>query len=269
MRKTFVLLCASIVALSACSKKETVTEAPATKSLVLYYSQTNATKQVAQFIQQQTGADIEEIKPVQAYDGDFQQTIARCQQEMATDSLPALSALTKQVADYDTIYLGYPVWFGTYALPVASLLKTENFAGKVLIPFCTFGSGGLNTSSDQLKNIAPNANHLPGYGIRNARIAQAEAEVKQFLINSGIVAGEKVVLPEFSEQAAISEADKQIFDAACGSYMMPLGNPVSVGSRSLSNGVEYLFTVDANGNSAQIYVTAIEGQTPEFTQVVR
>ncbi len=269
MKKTFILLCASLLALTACSKKESSNQDPSTKSLILYYSQTSATQQVAQSFQQLTGADIEEIKAVNAYDGDFQQTIARCQQEMADGTLPELVAFEKNVADYDTIYLGYPIWFGTFAQPVAALLQSEDFAGKVLIPFCTFGSGGLNTSADQLKTALPNTNILPGYGIRNARIAAAAAEVKQFLINNGIVAGEKVILPEFSEQKELTEAEQQIFDAACSSYSMPLGTPVSFGCRALANGTEYLFTVDNNGSAAQIYVTATEGAAPEFTQVVR
>lgn len=269
MKKTLFLL-GAIAALTACSTKENNTETTSTKSLVLYYSQTHATEQVAKIVQEQTGADIEAITAVQPYDGDFQQTIARCQEEMANGNLPELNALEKNIANYDTIYLGYPVWFGTYALPMGSLVKTNDFAGKVIIPFCTFGSGGLNTSTDQLKSQLTQATILPGYGVRNARLAAVGEEVKQFLINSGIIAGEKVELAAFSEQKELTEEEKSIFEAACSSYSMPLGSPVSVGSRAITNGTEYLFNVENNGAAAgQIYVTAIEGTTPEFTQVVR
>ena len=269
MKKTLTLLCA-LAALTACSTKQNNEETASTKSLILYYSQTHATEQVAKIMQAQTGADMEAISAVQPYDGDFQQTIARCQEEMATGSLPELNALEKNVADYDTIYLGYPVWFGTFAQPMAALIKTNDFAGKVVIPFCTFGSGGLNTSSDQLKAQLTQATILPGYGVRNARVAAAEAEVKQFLINAGIIAGEKVELPAFGEAQEITEEVKSIFDAACSSYSMPLGTPVAVCCRAIENGTEYLFNVENNGAPAgQIYVTAKEGAAPEFTQVVR
>ncbi len=269
MKKSFALLCA-LAALTACSTKENNAATTSTKSLVLYYSQTHATEQVAKTIQAQTGADIEAISAVQPYDGDFQQTIARCQEEMANGTLPELNELQKNVADYDTIYLGYPVWFGTYAQPMAALIKTNDFAGKVVIPFCTFGSGGLNTSTDQMKAILTQAKFLPGYGVRNARIAAAEAEVKQFLINSGIIAGEKVELPAFGEPQALTDEVKSIFEAACSSYSMPLGEPVAYSCRAIENGTEYLFSVENNGAAAgQIYVTAIEGAAPEFTQVVR
>lgn len=269
MKKTLTLLC-TLAALTACSTKQNNEEATSTKSLILYYSQTHATEQVAKIMQAQTGADMEAITAVQPYDGDFQQTIARCQEEMATGTLPELNAQEKNIADYDTIYLGYPVWFGTFAQPMAALIKANDFAGKVIIPFCTFGSGGLNTSSDQLRAQLSQATILPGYGVRNARIAAAEAEVKQFLINSGIIAGEKVELPAFGESQKITEEVKSIFDAACSSYSMPLGNPVAVCSRAIENGTEYLFNVENNGVPAgQIYVTAIDGAAPEFTQVVR
>lgn len=268
MKKTLFLL-GALAAMTACTPKQNNEETPATKSLVLYYSQTHATEQVANLIQQMTGADIEAITAVTPYDGDFQQTIARCQEEMSNGTFPELNALDKNVAEYDTIYLGYPVWFGTFAMPVGSLVKDNDFAGKVIIPFCTFGSGGLNTSADQLKIQLPNATILPGYGVRNARVAVAEAEVKQFLINGGIIAGEKLELPDFSEQKELTEAETEIFNAACSSYSMPLGTPVTVGSRAIANGTEYLFTVDNNGAAAQIYVTAAEGMSPEFTQVVR
>lgn len=269
MKKTLSLLCA-LAALTACSTKPNNEETASTKSLILYYSQTHATEQVAKMMQGHTGADIEAISAVQPYDGDFQQTIARCQKEMAADSLPQLNALEKNIADYDTIYLGYPVWFGTFAQPMAALIKANDFAGKVIIPFCTFGSGGLNTTCDQLKAQLTQATILPGYGVRNARIPAAEAEVQQFLINADIIAGEKVELPAFGATQQITDEAKSIFDAACGSYSMPLGSPVAFCTRAIADGTEYLFSVERDGAPAgQIYVTATEGAEPEFTQVVR
>lgn len=92
----------------------------------------------------------------------------------------------------------------------------------------------------------------------------------KFLINAGIIAGEKVELPAFGESQEITEEVKAIFNAACGSYSMPLGEPVAYCCRAIANGTEYLFTVENNGSPAgQIYVTAAEGKEPEFTQVVR
>lgn len=266
--KNFAIILCALMTLTACtSKKQAENNEPAaSKSLVLYYSQTNTTKQVAEAIQQLTGADIEAFDAATPYTGDFNATIARCQEEMANGTAPEINALKSNIAAYDTIFLGYPVWFGTYAMPVSGLLKAIDLSGKVIVPFCSFGSGGLNTSTDALKQALPNATFVPGYGVRTARIAAAQAEVKQFLINSGIIEGEAVVLPEFSEQQPVGDAEKAIFEAACSSYSMPLGTPVSCGSRALANGTEYLFTVEP---SAQIFVTVEEGKTPEFTMANR
>ncbi len=279
--KKFALLLSAFVALTACTDKK---QAPAPEpepvtpgSLVLYYSQTGSTEKVAQIIAAKTGADCEKFAVTPAYDGDFNATIARCQEEMKDGSLPELTPLTKDVAKYDTIYLGYPIWFGTYAPPVAALLKNVNLKGKVVVPFCTFGSGGLEASVANLKAALPETQILDGYGVRTARVAKAEAEVACYMVNAGILPGEKVTLPEFSESRRITKAENGIFDAACGDYQMPLGIPVSVCSRSLKDATEYCFLTKENKKvndkeaKTKIYVIAPNDEKvkPEFTKVVR
>lgn len=279
MKKTILFLCMGL-AMAACSKKsadaDKTNETEGNKTLVLYYSQTHATQQVAELISQKLGADLDSIVAEVAYDGDFQQTIARCQQEMAAGEAPAVKPLSHNVADYDTIYLGYPVWFGTYAQPVAGLLKSVDLSGKVIVPFCTFGSGGLNTSSNNLKAALPGATILEGYGIRNARLSAAETEVETFLIRTGKLAGTVEELPAFGEQQPVTDTQRSVFYAACGSYPMPLGTPVTVATRELSDGMEFAFVTESTNDAgettnATIYVVASNamGQMPEFIQAVR
>lgn len=267
-------------AFSSCVKNKSVSETVSAEelktSLVVYYSQTGATEQVANLIQQKVDADIEKLELVNPYDGDFGATIARCQEEMKSGQMPELKALTHPIADYDTLYIGYPVWFGTYAMPIESFLKANKLDGKVIIPFCTFGSGGLNTSTDNMKKVLTNAKILDGYGVRNARVSKASDELDRFLIVSGIKEGEVEALPEFSAQVPVNANDKAIFDEACSSYQMPLGTPETAGHRSIKEGTEYLFTVsmkteDGSTQNAQIYVIkgSAEGAVAEFTQVVR
>ena len=127
----------------------------AQKKLVLYYSETGTTKAVAQEIQKQLGADIDSIEAIKPYSGNFQETIQRGQREMQSGQTPALKPLKKDIDDYDIIFLGYPIWFGTYAMPIATLVKEHDFADKTIVPFCSFGSGGLNTSTEALKKALP------------------------------------------------------------------------------------------------------------------
>ncbi len=278
MKKAFLMLSA-LIALTACTKQQAPAPEPEPQtpgSLVLYYSQTGSTERVARIIAERTGADIEKFNVATAYDGDFNATIARCQEEMKNGTLPDLVPLQKDVARYDTIYLGYPIWFGTYAPPVAALLKNVDLKGKVIVPFCTFGSGGLESSVASLKAAQPEAIVLDGYGVRSARVEKAAAEVACYLTNAGIVPGEKVTLPEFSAPVPVKKADIAIFNAACGDYQMPLGIPVLVGSRPLADATEYVFTVKNKGQkdkeaSTRIYVTVPNDKNlkPEFTRVVR
>jgi flavodoxin len=267
MRKLFSLIVMMV----------SMTTSYAQKQLVLYFSETGTTKTVAQELQKQLGADIEEIEAVVPYSGNFQETIQRGQREMQRGEMPAIKPLKKKIADYDIIFLGYPIWFGTYANPIITLVKEQDFAGKTIVPFCTFGSGGLNTSSDALKKALPKATIAKGYGVRTARVNAAAKELDRFLKENGYKKGTVEKRPDFSAQKAVTDTEKAIFNEACSSYQFPLGTPSTVGSRKTSDGTEYKFIVKSNGfgggggGESIIYVIVGKeaGAKPEFTQVVR
>ena len=270
---TLALACAAI-AMPSCKSKAPADAAGEKKSIVLYYSQTGATQAVAEALGQKLGLELEAIELVDPYPADYDSTIARCQQERAAGIFPAIKPLQADLATFDTIYLGYPVWFGTYALPVGTLLQANSFAGKVIIPFCTFGSGGLENTEANLRQALPQATILPGYGVRNARIAKMPQEIDRFLIEGGYMAGEVTPLPAYSAPQPVTDTERAIFDAACSGYRFPLGTPVSVGSRQGDNGTDYLYLVnskipDGEEAVATIYVTVSPDSVAEFTKVVR
>ena len=274
MKRFFILAAAALLAV-ACSQSK------GPKMLVLYYSQTQTTQQVAEAIASSLGADIEAIECVVPYDGDFNATIARSQQERAEGVVPEIKPLSVDVADYDVIFLGYPIWFGTYAPPVAGLLATVDLSGKKIVPFCTFGSGGLDSSVNDLKANLPDAEILPGYGVRQARIDAAPAEVDYFLKANGFLAGDFTPLADFSEARPVTEEEAAIFDTAVGSYPMISAKAAEVASRAVPGGTEYLFTAqdtprgpmpvaeDAPARFIKVYVLAEDGKEPVFTQVLR
>ena len=249
--KWMLALVAMVLAVVSCSQKK---EAPKSKVLVLYYSQTSNTKTVAQEIANKLGADIEEIVAVNPYDGDFEATINRCMQEREKGVKPEIKPIAANLADYDTIFIGYPVWFGTFAPPMAAFLDQADLSGKKIVPFCTFGSGGLNTSVKELAAKQPKADFIEG---------------------------EYVVLEDFPEQQPVSEEQSAIFDKAVGDYPMIHAKATKVASRAVPGGTEYLFTaVDLPRETTavqttpppaemQIYVLALEGEDPVFTQVLR
>lgn len=274
MKKLLLSLAVVAGMTTACTQQKAVEKT--NRQLVLYYSENGTTKAVAEELQKQLGADIEAIEAVEPYSGNFQATIERCNKERESGQTPALKALQSNIADYDTIYLGYPIWFGTYALPIATLVKEQTFEGKTIIPFCSFGSGGLNTSTTDLKKALPKANILKGYGVRTARVASAAKELNRFLIENGYKEGSVEELPEYSAQQPVTNEEKAIFDAACSDYQFPLGTPETVGKRETSESTDYQFIVKSKGQNGEeatstIFVTVSkeEGAKPEFTEVVR
>ena len=231
---------------------------------------------MAEELQQQLGADIEAVEAVVPYTGNFQETIQRSGRERENGELPAIKTLKSRIADYDVVFLGYPIWFGTYAMPIATLVKEQDFAGKTIVPFCTFGSGGLNTSSDALRNALPKAKVQRGYGVRAARVAAAPRELDRFLKENGYKKGKVKKLRDYSVQRPVTAEERAIFDAACSNYQFPLGTPQTVGKRRTPDGTDYKFTVKGRGmngeeSTSTIYVTVGKepGAKPEFTEVVR
>lgn len=278
MKKLFSISILSLVLilLSCASKKDdAASENQKPNYLVLYYSQAGgATKTVAEQIQLELLADIESIQVETPYDGDFNQTIERCQKEKQNNEVPAIKPLTSDISKYDVIFIGYPIWFGTYATPISSLVSQYDFAGKKIVTFATFGSGGLDASTADMKKVLSSAEVVEGYGVRNARIDAVQKEVDYFLKSNGYKDGEVKALPEFSAQVAVTDKDKEIFDAACGDYQFPLGTPSTVGSRNIEGGVEYKYIVEnkdqaGNVSTSTIYVIVEGDAKPVFTKVVR
>lgn len=259
MKKILLIAATLVLALSCTGKK-------APKALVLYYSQTETTQKVAQEIANRLGADMEEILPVQPYDGTYQETITRSGQERQSGNMPAVQPIKAKLKDYDVIFLGYPIWFGTYALPIATLLDEVDFSGKKIVPFCTFGSGGLDASVRDLKAKLTGAEILPGYGVRSARIEAMPQEIDRFLKEGGFLKGDFEKYADFSAPHPATEAEAAIFDAAVGTYPMIQAKAATAASRPIPGGTEYLFTATPE---MKIYVIAMDGKAPEFTQVLR
>ena len=267
-----------MLAVVSCGPKKPKEEANTPKKLVVYYSQTSNTQKVATEIATRIDADLAEIVPVEPYENDFEATVARGKKELDEGIFPEIKPLDFNVADYDIIFIGYPVWFGTYAPPVGTFLKQVDLSGKQVVPFCTFGSGGLESSMRDLLSVEPQAKILDGYGVRAARLDAMPKEVDQFLKAGRFIEGEAVQLEDFTEQEPVREAETAIFEAAVGDYPMIHAKAETCGSRLVPEGTEYLFVAsdlpredrpDMPLGMMKVYVTVADGKTPVFTRVVR
>lgn len=138
------------------------------KILVVYYSATGSTKAVAETIADTTGADLFEITPVAPYTSDdlnWTNDNSRVSVEHNDESkrdVPLTKTTPDNWADYDTVFIGYPIWWGIAAWPVNNFVEGNDFTGKTVIPFCTSSSSGLGQSGDLLADMAGTGNWQDG-----------------------------------------------------------------------------------------------------------
>ena len=150
---------------------ETSAEEPETtagKTLVVYYSATGNTKEAADYIAAATGADVFELVPVEPYsddDLDWTDDNSRVVYEHDNPDARTVELTESTVSDwesYDTIFIGYPIWWGIAAWPVDSFIAANDFTGKTVIPFCTSSSSGLGESGELLEKAAGTGNWIEG-----------------------------------------------------------------------------------------------------------
>ncbi len=138
------------------------------KILVVYYSATGSTKGVAETIANTAGADLFEITPVDPYTSDdlnWTNDNSRVSVEHNDEGkrdVPLTKTTPDNWADYDTVFIGYPIWWGIAAWPVNNFVKGNDFSGKTVIPFCTSASSGLGQSGDLLADMADTGNWQDG-----------------------------------------------------------------------------------------------------------
>lgn len=143
------------------------------KTLVVYYSATGNTKNVAETIAQVTGGDLFEIEPKEPYtddDLDWTNDDSRVSREHEDESSRDVELTSTEVPDwdsYDTVYIGYPIWWGIAAWPVDGFVKANDFTGKTVVTFCTAASSGIGQSGDLLEEMAGTGNWISGERFRS------------------------------------------------------------------------------------------------------
>ena len=228
---------------------EVATPAPtpaSTKSVVVYYSQNGATKKLADIFAKAKNADAVELKLVTTYPSTYDSTIAAVKVQRDSKQWPALENAKPELAKYDTVYLGYPIMFGSFAPPIYTFLDSNDLGGKVVVPFCTYGSGGRKASAAELKTLEPNANVTLAYGISNKRITAengvevAAKEVESFFANLETGKTDEMLLGGYSEQRPLTAEDSAAFAEATKDYAYLGLKPLSVATQIVA-GTNYLF----------------------------
>ena len=159
--------------------------------LVVYYSASGHTETVANYIAQATGGDIFEITPVQPYTDDdlnWSDSDSRVTREHEDESLRDVELTTTEVENwdsYDTVFIGYPIWWGIAAWPVDGFVEANDFTGKTVIPFCTSSSSGIGESGELLAELAGTGDWQEGQRFRSSA---SQEDVTEWVDSLGLSA---------------------------------------------------------------------------------
>lgn len=144
------------------------------KILIAYFSWSGNTKAVAEAIHARTGGDMYEIVPETPYSQNYSATVDKAKQEQQNNARPALKNKLTDISQYDLIFVGYPNWWGSLPMPVATFMEGCSWQGKTVAPFFTHGGGGVQNCDRDLRKLAAGANVteylcLSGNSARNSQ----------------------------------------------------------------------------------------------------
>lgn len=164
------------------------------KSLIAFYSRKGQnyyngkimnlsignTAVIAKKIQEITGSDIFEIDTVKPYPLDYTETTRVAKVELNSNARPALTAKVENMEQYNTIYLGYPNWWGTFPMALFTFLESYDFSDKTIIPFCTHEGSGMGGLSD-IRMLCPDAKIEKGIAIKGSTVQGADNMIRNWL----------------------------------------------------------------------------------------
>ena len=157
------------------------------KVLVAYFSASGTTKDVAEQLATAANADLFEIKPVQPYtnaDLDWTNKNSRSTVEMNDpSSRPAIAEKCENMADYDTVFVGFPIWWYVAPTIIDTFLESYDFSGKTIVPFATSGGSGMGKTVDIFKKLLGNGVRVESGKMLNRA---SETEIKAWLKSLGL-----------------------------------------------------------------------------------
>ena len=155
------------------------------KILVAYFSWGSTTQRMAQEIVRQTGADIFRIEPVVPYPTEYTPCTEVAREEKDNDARPAIADEVENWEQYDTVFIGCPVWWWTTPMIICTFAESYDFEGKTVVPFCTYASTYRDETLARIVELTPDADHLTGEGLTSGRIN--EQNISSWLKEIGVI----------------------------------------------------------------------------------
>ena len=151
------------------------------KILVVYFSHSGNTREIANQIHKSVGSDIFEIQTVKPYPHDYDAVVKQARQELDSGYIPELKTKIENIESYNLVFIGYPNWCGTVPAPVRTFLSEYDFSGKTIVPFCTHEGSGLGRSVTDITKLCPKSILLDGIVIRGSIVKTAQSKVSEWL----------------------------------------------------------------------------------------
>lgn len=178
MRKTALMtVIASVLGfLFGCSNASpaTLIRKPEGRILIVCYSESanQNTMTAATWIQQQVGGDLCAVKMVAPYSESYRDVLKEAKNHLDNGIKPEILPLDKDVSNYDIVFVGSPVWYGTFAPPLGTFFSKNDLSGKTVIPFCTHGGGGAGHLFEDVAKAAPESKILPGLELKGSNVVE-------------------------------------------------------------------------------------------------
>lgn len=151
------------------------------KILIAFFSRTGNTKAAAEVISKETGGDLYEIIPEKPYDGSYLAAVARAKIENITGARPVITNLPDDISSYDTVFIGFPNWWGSVPNIMATFTEKYAWNGKTVIPFFTHGGGGLQRCDSSIRKLIPDAGFKKYLCLPGKKVKESQAEIISWL----------------------------------------------------------------------------------------
>lgn len=170
----------------ALPKNAVAAEAGGKKALVIFYSWSGNTRGIAAQIHQKTGGDLIELELVKPYSANYNTCLDEARRDQERAARPELKTGIADMSRYDVVYVGYPNWWATIPMPIATLLETYDFSGKIIAPFCSHGGGRLGQSVTDIAKLAPRAKITEGLAVHYSGGGSLSRDIDDWLGKNGL-----------------------------------------------------------------------------------
>ena len=165
------------------------------RPLIVYFSRTGEnyvggairrleignTKIAAEMLQEITGADVFEIRPVTPYSDNYMECINEAKGDLESNARPEIQEYPEDISGYDTIYLAYPNYWGTMPMVMWTFLEHFDFSGKTIRPLCTNEGSGMGNSESDIRKLCPDANVTKGLALTGGKVKGAKNEIERWV----------------------------------------------------------------------------------------